>query len=403
MTAPPRVESEVGALRQVLVHRPGLELDRVTPTNKEALLFDELLWLTRAQEEHDAFTDLMRAAGTEVLFLHELLEDLLADEEAARDVVAGHVTDEDCGPVLGERVRGFLLDLPPPELVRHLIGGVTLDEVGANDGLVARLRPGYEPVLAPLPNTVFTRDSSAWIGTGAVVAPMSRPARRREADLLRFVYRNHPRFTDAPLWLGHRTVEGTTATVEGGDLLVLGEGGLAVGVSERTTPAGAETLAARLFQAGVVQRVAAVDLPRARATMHLDTVVTQVDRAAFLVYPRIGRDVRCYRLTSGAAGGVRVADGSGLISDLGWAAGLGEAHAIVPELGSVQADREQWNDANNVLALAPGEVIAYERNTATNATLEEAGITVKVIPSHELPRGRGGPRCMTCPVLRDPA
>lgn len=396
------VRSEVGRLRTVLVHRPDIELHRLTPQNMEHLLFDELLWLERAQEEHDAFVEVLRGAGAEVLLLADLLTDVLRDGEVARAVVHDQVTERTCGPLLVDRVRSYLLDLPPTELVRHLVGGVTIEEAGLDHGIVAAASRPHEILVDPLPNAVFTRDSSLWVGEGAIVSPMNRLVRRREAALLRLVYRRHPRFADDPIWLGGEPIEHYPATLEGGDVLVVGEEGIAVGVSERTSPQGVETLAVRLFAEDVVRRIAVVELPVARTTMHLDTVVTMADRDTFVIYPRLRDQVHTLRVTPRGDGGVDVTEGSDVIDDLGWAAGLDEAHAIEPSLRSVAADREQWNDANNVLAVAPGEVVAYERNAATNEVLEEAGITVHRIPSGELPRGRGGPRCMTCPIARDP-
>ncbi len=395
------VGSEVGRLRTVLVHRPDLGMQRLTPTNKEELLFDELLWVERAQEEHDAFVEVLRGAGAEVLHVHRLLADILADRDLAAAVVTDQVTERSCGPTLTGRVREHLLGLDTDDLVRHLIGGLSIEEMGGGDGLVARAQRQHELLLQPLPNTVFTRDSSFWIGPGVVLSPMNRLARRRESDLLRLVYHHHPRFDGAAVWFGDEGGEHFPATIEGGDVLVVGERGLAVGISERTTPSGAEILAARLFAADVVERIVVVELPKARTTMHLDTVVSMVDRDAFVLYPRVRPLVRTLRLTP-RDGGVHVEEGGDLVEQLAWAAGLDEVRAIEPSLDSVAADREQWNDANNVFALAPGEVVAYERNPATNETLEEAGVTVHRIPSHELPRGRGGPRCMTCPVAREP-
>lgn len=398
----PSVRSEVGRLRSVLLHRPGDELRRVTPDTMDELLFDELLWVEEAQREHDAFADLLRREGVEVRYVEQLLADVVRDPEAAAQLVARHVTDTTCGPQAVDRVRELVLDAAPERLVELLIGGVTLEEVGELDGLVAAVSAPTELVLAPLPNLVFTRDSSAWIGEGVVLSPMNRPVRRRESDLLRTVYREHPDLAGAPIWFGDQPQDHLQASFEGGDLLVVGERGLAVGLSERTTPAGVETLAARLFAAGVVDRVLAVDLPKIRAAMHLDTVVTQVDVDAFITYPVMTSSVRCFAVTPGAGGGVQVREAEGLVRGLAWAAGLDHARAIEPELGSIRAEREQWNDANNTLAIAPGVVVAYERNAATNEILEDAGVTVHTIPSAELPRGRGGPRCMSCPVLRDP-
>ncbi len=396
------VRSEVGALRTVMLHRPGSELRRITPTNKDELLFDELLWVEHAQLEHDAFAQVLRDAGAEVLYIEALLADVLADEAIRTEVIATHVTERTCGPQAVGRIRDFLSELPVDQIVEHLIGGVSLEEVGAGDGLVTTVIAPSEMVLQPLPNTVFMRDSSAWIGEGVVLSPMRRSVRRRESDLLRLAYRRHPRFADRPIWFGSSPGDHYPATFEGGDVLVVGERGLAMGMSERTSPSGVETLAVRLFNAGVVDRILAVDLPKIRSAMHLDTVVTQVDVDAFLTYPSLTPHLRVYRVTSDGNRGVHVEEAEGLLTGLAWAAGIERARAIEPALGSTRAEREQWNDANNTLALRPGEVIAYERNVATNEVLEEAGIRVRTIPSYELPRGRGGPRCMSCPVHRDP-
>ncbi len=399
---PPSVRSEVGRLRTVVLHRPGDELARITPSNMDELLFDELLWVEHAQAEHDAFADVLRGAGVEVLYVEELLAEVVADADVAREIVAHHVTETTCGPQAVDRVRDLLLSAGPRQLVDHLIGGVTLEEVGPLDGLVVAAGAPTDLVLEPVPNLVFTRDSSAWVGEGVVLSPMNRLVRRRETDLLGTVYSLHPRFAAAPVWFGDAARDGYPATFEGGDLLVVGDRGVAIGLSERTSPAGGETLATRLFAAGVVDRVLAVDVPKVRAAMHLDTIVTQVDVDAFITYPSMTPSLRCLAVTPARGGGVHVAEAGGLMQGLAWAAGLDHARAIEPALGSIRAEREQWNDANNTLALAPGEVVAYERNVATNEILDDAGITVHTIPSYELPRGRGGPRCMSCPVVRDP-
>jgi arginine deiminase len=397
----PSVRSEVGQLRAVLLHRPGMEMRRITPTNKDELLFDELLWVEHAQREHDAFADVLREAGAEVLYVEQLLAELLADGDLAAETVAEHVTDKTCGPQAVGRVRDFLLSLDTDSLVDHLIGGVSLEEVGPGPGLVSAVTPPNEMVLQPLPNLVFMRDSSAWIGEGVVLSPMNRLVRRRESQLLRLVYTRHPRFAGTRIWFGDEPGEHYPATFEGGDVLVVGGRGLAIGMSERTTPAGVETLATRLFDAGVVDRVLAVDIPKVRAAMHLDTIVTQVDVDAFITYPAMTASLRCFQIEPGRDGGVAVLEVDGLLHGLAWAAGLDHVRAIEPALGSTRAEREQWNDANNTLAVRPGEVIVYERNVATNEILEQAGIRIHVIPSYELPRGRGGPRCMSCPVERD--
>jgi len=397
---PPTVRSEVGELTSVLVHRPGEELRRVTPSNMEQLLFDELLWVEHAQAEHDAFTGLLRAQGVEVLTLTELLAEVVVDPEAARALVDRHVTETTCGPEALPAVRERVLASDPVELVGHLVAGMTHEEVGEIDGLVAAAAEPGDPLFAPVPNLVFTRDASAWVGEGVVLSPMHRSARRRETDLLRTLYREHPRFIGAPVWFGGQLIDRYPATFEGGDVLVVGERGLAIGLSERTSPAGVETLAARLFAGGVVDRILAVELPKVRAAMHLDTVVTQVDVDAFITYPQMTRRSRTFQLTARGGDGVHVEAGPELIAGLAWAAGLDHARAIEPDLTAIRAEREQWNDANNTLAIRPGEVITYERNVATNEILDAAGVTVHTIPSYELPRGRGGPRCMSCPVVR---
>jgi arginine deiminase len=397
----PSVRSEVGQLDAVLVHRPGEELRRVTPSNMERLLFDELLWVEHAQAEHDAFTALLRSQGVEVLELTDLLAEVVADEAAARALVDRHITDTTCGPEAVGAARDYVLQAAPSELISRLIAGITHEETGDIDGLVAAVAAPGDPLLEPLPNLVFTRDTSAWIGEGVVLSPMHRSARRRETDLLRTLYREHPRFVGAPVWFGGQLIDRHPATFEGGDVLVVGARGLAIGLSERTSPAGVETLAARLFEAGVVDRILAVELPKVRAAMHLDTVVTQVDVDAFITYPQMTQASRTFQLTArGERGGVHVVDGPDLIHGLAWAAGLDHARVIEPALSAIRAEREQWNDANNTLAIRPGEVVTYERNVATNEILSDAGITVHTIPSYELPRGRGGPRCMSCPVVR---
>ncbi len=396
------IRSETGRLRSVIVHRPGLELERLTPSNKDELLFDELIWVEKAQEEHDAFAATLAEAGVEVLYLSRLLEAVLEDSNVAEAFITDQVGDDLCGRRLAGKVRGYLGDLDTPALVEHLIGGVSFGDVGETGGLVAALHGPEDFVLAPLPNAVFMRDSSVWVGDGVILSPMNRLVRQRETALLQLIYRHHPRFSGAPVWFGDRAGDHYPATVEGGDVLVVGEGGLAVGISERTSPSGAGAMIARLFEEEVVDRVLAVELPQGRATMHLDTVVTMVEGDAVVIYPRIQARVRCFRVTPGPHRHPVVEETSGLADALAWAAGVDEMRVIEPPLGEAEADREQWNDANNTFAIGPGEVVAYERNVVTNGILEAAGVTVHRIPSYELPRGRGGPRCMTCPVDRDP-
>ena len=396
------VRSEVGQLKRVLLHRPGLELSRITPSNMGELLFDELLWVEHAQAEHDAFAALLEVNGVTVLHVEKMLAEVVSDPQVAQEIVHRHVTAATCGPVAVDRVRSFLLELPADALVDHLFGGVTVSEVGPGPGLVGAAWNDSDHFLSPLPNAVFMRDSSAWIGEGVVLSPMNKLVRHRETDLMRLLYSKHPDFADTKIWFGDDDDARIPSTVEGGDLLVVGDNGIAVGMSERTTPQGVENLAKRLFAAGVVERILAVDLPKVRAAMHLDTIVTQVDVDAFITYPSMTTSLRTFTVTPSNDGGVHVGEADTLVQGLAWAAGLDHARAIEPALGSTRAEREQWNDANNTLAMRPGHVVAYERNVATNEILDRAGITVHTIPSYELPRGRGGPRCMSCPVERAP-
>jgi len=395
------IRSETAPLRAVIVHRPGLELERLTPANKDELLFDELVWVEKAAAEHDAFSDVLRDRDVEVLYVESLLEDVLADDELARAVIESQIPDELSGRRLAQTVRAYLSDVSTVRLVEHLIGGVTFGDIGTDRGLVAALHGPDDFILPPLPNTVFMRDSSVWVGDGVMLSPMNRLVRRRETDLLRLIYHHHARFLGTPIWFGDSPSERFPVSVEGGDVLVVSDRSIAVGISERTTPAGASAMISRLFEQSVIDRALAVELPKGRATMHLDTVVTFVDRDTIVLYPRVRAAVRTFQVIPGSGGELIIEETNDLVEGLAWARGVDRLEVIEPSLREAEADREQWNDANNTFAIAPREVIAYERNVVTNRILEEAGVVVHAIPSYELPRGRGGPRCMTCPVHRE--
>lgn len=402
----PHVGSEVGPLREVILHRPGLELRRLTPSNKDALLFDELVWVGKAQEEHDAFTELLTDVGVRVRHLRDLLADVVADPEARAEAIHARATVDACGVELVEHVRSFLAALEPRVLADHLIGGVTVDEVpGAAHGFVGGVLGPTAFLVPPLPNAVFTRDPSAWVGDGVVLSPMQRPARQAERDLWQLVYRHHARFVAHPasVWFGGDDRPSFPATLEGGDVLVLNEEVAAIGLSERTHPVAVENFAARLFASGAASQVLAVDLPKTRGTMHLDTVLTVVDRDAVVLWPRLRDQVAVFRIAPHPAGGpMRVRHEAGVEAALADALGAEKLRVITTGEDEVAADREQWDDGNNTLAVRPGVVVAYERNVDTNRRLEAAGVEVLRIPGSELPRGRGGPRCMSCPVLRGP-
>ena len=398
------VTSEVGRLREVVLHRPGLELRRLTPANKEALLFDELVWVAQAQAEHDGFADLLRAEGVVVHLFADLLAGALGDEAVRGELVRQVVTAGTCGVELVDRVRDHLCALAPAELALAVVGGVTVAEVpGAGDGFVGGVLGPGAFLVPPLPNTVFTRDPSAWVHDGLVLCPMHKPARRAERRLWQVVYRHHPRFGDAVRrrWYGDGDGEQDSATLEGGDVLVLSDDCVAIGLSERSSPVAAENLAARLFEAGVARWVLAIDLPKGRGTMHLDTVLTVVDADAVVLWPPARRALPAYRITPGSPR-MHVVEEPDLVRALADGLRVDALRVVTTGEDEVAADREQWDDGNNTLALRPGVVVAYERNVDTNRRLREAGIAVLEISSHELPRGRGGPRCMACPIARDP-
>jgi arginine deiminase len=389
-------DSEVGRLRTVVLHRPGRELLRLTPRNNGSLLFDGIPWVSKAQEEHDLFAGLLRDRGVEVLYLANLLTEVLAVPEARQELSTGVLADVRLGETLRREVSAYLGYLDPAGLARVLIGGLAHEELHAGSGLVYAMLDPHDFVIDPLPNLLFTRDSSVWIGDQAAVTSLAMPARRRESTLTGAIYRYHPRFAGTRL-----LYKPGMEHLEGGDVLRLAPGVIAVGVGERTTPAGAERLARRAFAAGLAHTILAVPVHQQRATMHLDTVCTMVDVDAVVMYPALAQDLVAYRVTSGGDE-PRVDGPEPFLVAAAEAMGIEALRVIDTGLDPVTAEREQWDDGNNTLAIAPRVCLAYARNRETNTQLERAGIEVIRIPASELVSGRGGPRCMSCPVSRNP-
>ncbi|MDQ1537589.1 MAG: arginine deiminase [Actinomycetota bacterium] len=404
---PFHVDSEVGVLHQVIVHRPGLELSRLTPDNVNELLFDDVLWADRARQEHDAFVGQLRERDVTVHYFHDLLSEAL-DSPGARFFLKEHLTTAiRFGPALDKPLEGLVDQTEARLLAELLIGGVLKRDVMPllrTSSLLLKYLDADDFLLPPLPNHLYQRDNSAWMYRALSINPMAKQARKRETINSQLIYNFHPMFRDAGLDIvyGNDALPCEPSTVEGGDVLVIGNGVVMIGMGERTSPQGVETLARLLFRAGHVRQVIVVELPRLRAFMHLDTVMTMVDRDAFAVYPYLPDSLRSFTLTPvGSGGDYAVAESADLFAVAAEALEIDKVRVLRTPIDRRGAQREQWDDGTNFLAVSPGVVLGYERNTTANRYLADEGIEVVPVVGSELGRGRGGPRCMSCPIERD--
>lgn len=397
--------SEIGRLRKVMLHRPGRELENLMPEYLERLLFDDIPYLKVAQEEHDAFAQCLRDNGAEVVYLGDLVAETIAEPEVRKELIEQFLDEADLDKHrIREILRDYFSDMEDGELVDTMMAGVRKSDIrgfetGKLSDYLSFRSDDYPFLIDPMPNLYFTRDPFATIGTGVSLHRMHTVTRNRETLFGKFIFKYHPQYKDAPKWYDR----GESSSLEGGDILILSPEVIAVGISQRTHEDSIDKFAHTVLSISeTFKKILAFDIPKTRSFMHLDTVFTMVDRDKFTVHPNILHEITVFVMEL-VDGKIRIQEEQGRLEDI-LKEHLGLDRVTLIKCGSdspIDAAREQWSDGSNTLAIAPGEVVVYSRNYVTNRILEDNGITIHTIPCSELSRGRGGPRCMSMPFVRD--